>query len=116
MGPRHRATLTGRPARAAALALVVAAASAMASGCGGSAADDGKKVFTSAGCAGCHTLADAGATGQGGPNLDILKPMAAQTVAQVTQGGGAMPSFAGQLSSKQIEDVAAYVEQATRGG
>lgn len=30
----------------------------------------GKSIFTSAGCAGCHTLAAAGATGTIGPNLD----------------------------------------------
>ena len=96
---------------AAALTLVLALA---ASGCGGDSAGDGKKLFTSVGCSSCHTLSDAGATGQTGPNLDILKPMAAQTVAQVTQGGGAMPSFAGQLSSKQIQDVTDYVEKATR--
>src|SRR6187549_1024268 len=30
----------------------------------------GKAVYTSAGCASCHTLADAGATGNVGPNLD----------------------------------------------
>jgi cytochrome c551/c552 len=33
-------------------------------------ANAGKAVFASAGCAGCHTLAQAGATGAVGPNLD----------------------------------------------
>ena len=37
-------------------------------------APDGKQVFASAGCGGCHTLKDAGATGNVGPNLDDLKP------------------------------------------
>ena len=36
----------------------------------------GKEVFASAGCAGCHTLADAGSTGTVGPNLDEAKPSA----------------------------------------
>jgi cbb3-type cytochrome c oxidase subunit III len=31
---------------------------------------NGKKLFTSAGCGGCHVLADAGAKGTVGPNLD----------------------------------------------
>jgi mono/diheme cytochrome c family protein len=31
---------------------------------------NGKKLFTSAGCGGCHVLADAGSTGTVGPNLD----------------------------------------------
>ena len=34
----------------------------------------GKAVFTSAGCTGCHTLADANAHGTVGPNLDQVKP------------------------------------------
>src|SRR5215211_3144582 len=37
---------------------------------GGAAAADGKQVFSSAGCVNCHTLADANAKGNVGPNLD----------------------------------------------
>jgi mono/diheme cytochrome c family protein len=33
----------------------------------------------------------------------------------VTKGAGAMPSFKGQLSDKQIADVTAYVVKATGG-
>jgi mono/diheme cytochrome c family protein len=69
----------------------------------------GKAVFTSAGCVGCHTLADAGATGTVGPNLDDAKPSADLVIERVTNGKGAMPPFKGQLSEKQIQDVAAYV-------
>ena len=69
----------------------------------------GKQVFESAGCVACHTLADAGATGTVGPNLDQKKPPATLVVTRVTNGKGAMPSFKGKLSEKQIEDVAAYV-------
>jgi mono/diheme cytochrome c family protein len=69
----------------------------------------GKEVFESAGCVGCHTLADAGATGTVGPNLDEAKPPASLVVTRVTNGMGAMPPFKGQLSEKQIQDVAAYV-------
>ena len=69
----------------------------------------GKEVFESAGCVGCHTLADAGATGNVGPNLDEAKPSADLVVTRVTNGMGAMPPFKGQLSEKQIQDVAAYV-------
>jgi mono/diheme cytochrome c family protein len=69
----------------------------------------GKEVFESAGCVGCHTLADAGATGTVGPNLDEAKPSAELVVTRVTNGMGAMPPFKGQLSDQQIKDVAAYV-------
>jgi mono/diheme cytochrome c family protein len=75
----------------------------------------GKKVFETAGCAGCHTLKDAGATGTVGPNLDQAKPPLSLVVQRVTKGAGAMPSFKGQLSDKQIADVAAYVVKATGG-
>jgi sulfite dehydrogenase len=73
----------------------------------------GRAVFDSAGCAGCHTLADAGASGTVGPNLDETKPPFELAVDRVTNGAGAMPAFAGQLSEQQIQDVAAYVVEAT---
>jgi len=75
----------------------------------------GKKIFQSAGCVGCHTLKDAGATGTVGPNLDQAKPDYRLATARVTNGKGAMPSFKGQLSDQQIADVASYVVKATGG-
>ena len=69
----------------------------------------GAAVFKSAGCGACHTLARAGSDGQIGPNLDHLQPSYQQVLKQVTNGGGAMPAFKGQLTAKQIRDVAAYV-------
>jgi mono/diheme cytochrome c family protein len=79
---------------------------------GGGSAPDGKAIFTSAGCAGCHTLKDAGATGNVGPNLDQLKPSESITEHQVEVGGGAMPAFKGRLTPAQIKAVAAYVSGA----
>jgi mono/diheme cytochrome c family protein len=72
----------------------------------------GKQVFETAGCKSCHTLKDAVATGTVGPNLDQAKPPASLVVDRVTNGKGVMPSFSGQLTPKQIADVAAYVSQA----
>ena len=70
----------------------------------------GKEVFLgSAACGGCHTLADAGSSGNVGPNLDDAKPSYDKVVTQVTNGGGAMPPFKGTLTEQQIADVAAYV-------
>jgi len=69
----------------------------------------GKAVFASAGCGGCHTLADAGSSGNVGPNLDEAKPPAGLVVTRVTNGQGAMPAFEGQLTEQEIKDVAAYV-------
>jgi cytochrome c6 len=69
----------------------------------------GKAVWASAGCANCHTLADAGATGTVGPNLDETTPSFDLVVERVTNGQGVMPPFSDSLSEQQIQDVAAYV-------
>jgi mono/diheme cytochrome c family protein len=86
-----------------------AATTTTAGASGGTAAPDGKQVFASAGCGGCHTLKDAGTSGNVGPDLDQLKPSKNTVAHQVEVGGGAMPAFKGQLSDAQIQAVAAYV-------
>jgi len=68
----------------------------------------GKVVFTD-NCGGCHTLADAGSAGSIGPNLDERSPSADLVSERVTNGQGAMPSFAETLTPTQIADVSAYV-------
>ena len=78
-------------------------------GAGGAA--QGKQIFT-ANCGGCHTLKDAGTSGNVGPNLDQAKPPKAKVQTQVTNGGGAMPPFKGTLSPAQIAAVADYVSSA----
>ena len=70
---------------------------------------DGKSIFASAGCGGCHTLAAAGSSGTVGPNLDEAKPSLDLAIDRVTNGQGGMPSFKGQLSEAQIEAVAKFV-------
>ena len=82
---------------------------------GNAAAGGGAQVWNQAGCGGCHTLAAAGATGTVGPDLDQLRPSAAVVAAQVSSGGGGMPSFSGTLSAAQIAAVAAYVSSAAGG-
>jgi mono/diheme cytochrome c family protein len=95
----------------------------LATGCGGkagsggtahSAQGAGAKVFTSARCGDCHSLAAAHTSGQIGPDLDQLKPAYDAVVAQVTGGGNGMPSFAARLSKPQIAAVASYVVAATK--
>jgi mono/diheme cytochrome c family protein len=70
---------------------------------------DGKALFASLGCTGCHTLAAAGSTGNVGPNLDQSKPSKELVIDRVTNGQGGMPSFSGQVSAKQIAAIADYV-------
>jgi mono/diheme cytochrome c family protein len=105
--------------RRAGFALLLAAALA---GCGGkgaphraasAGATDGRAIFASVGCAGCHTLAAARSHGTKGPNLDQLAPTYDQIVRQVQAGGGGMPSFRAKLSTEQIRAVALYVMGST---
>lgn len=79
--------------------------------------DAGKAVFMKQAaptCATCHTLKDAGSTGNIGPDLDELKPSEQQIRAVLRDGSGAMPSFEGTLSKEQLDAVTAYVYWATR--
>ena len=78
-------------------------------------AENGKKIFASAGCGSCHTLEDAGTSGTIGPNLDEAKPDLELAIDRVTNGSGAMPPFKDQLSEQEIVDVATYVVEATSG-
>jgi mono/diheme cytochrome c family protein len=117
--------LSSRLRRTTAIAMIVSAAAGLAA-CGGSSnsssgssggtrsglvtrATTGRAIFLNAGCAKCHTLKAAGATGQIGPNLDSLKPSVARVRFQVQHGGGVMPSFMGKLTAAQINTVANYV-------
>jgi mono/diheme cytochrome c family protein len=88
---------------------------AEAEGPAAAATGPGKELFAQ-GCASCHTLADAEATGTVGPSLDVLEPEAGTVETAISAGGagtGAMP--AGIYSGRQAEQVAEYVA-AVAGG
>ena len=70
----------------------------------------GAAVF-SANCAVCHGADGKG--GNGGPDLTTIESakVRSKVVSQVTNGGGGMPAFKGTLTSKQINDVSAYVTE-----
>jgi quinohemoprotein ethanol dehydrogenase len=70
----------------------------------------GKAVFND-NCAVCHGALATG--GNGGPDLTAIPAAKSQpkVVAQVLNGGGGMPAFKGQLSTKQVNDVSAYVTE-----
>ena len=80
---------------------------------GGGGGPDGEAVFAAAGCGGCHTLEAAGSTGNVGPNLDDAKPSKELVIDRVTNGKGAMPSFADTYSPDEIAAVADYVVAST---
>ena len=84
---------------------------ALPAGAGG---DDPKLLFES-NCGSCHVLADAGTSGTIGPNLDQAKPALQRAITQITNGGGGMPPFKGQLTEQQIRALAQYLVRTTRG-
>jgi mono/diheme cytochrome c family protein len=115
-GSSGSSSTSSKPAPATTQAPATSAPATSTAGGGGAVtAAAGKKVFT-ANCGSCHTLADAGTSGNVGPNLDDLKPDMATVVHQVTNGGGGMPSFASQLSTTQIQSVAKYVSSVAGNG
>jgi mono/diheme cytochrome c family protein len=70
----------------------------------------GKDTFTQV-CKNCHTLADAVAVKQIGPNLDVIRPSASLVINAVTngrsRGRGQMPG--GLVDAQGAKDVAAYL-------
>jgi quinohemoprotein ethanol dehydrogenase len=78
-------------------------------------AEAGKEVFAE-NCSVCHGATGRG--GNGGPDLTTMPKAKEQAGAeeQVTNGGGGMPAFKGQLSEEEIKNVAAYVVEDIVGG
>jgi mono/diheme cytochrome c family protein len=115
--PMPRELVKGADANdvAAYVAAVAANPSAKVSLPAGAGGNDPKLLFES-NCGSCHTLADAGTTGKIGPVLDQVKPSVAKATTQITNGGGGMPPFKGQLTPQQIKALAEYVHRVTTGG
>jgi mono/diheme cytochrome c family protein len=76
--------------------------------------DDPKLLFQSS-CGSCHVLADAETQGTVGPNLDEARPQLQAAIRQITNGGGGMPPFQGQLTDQQIRALAEYIVETTSG-
>ena len=92
----------------------VIASFALVAGCGGDSeptAADGREVWDKAQCGSCHVLADAGASGAVGANLDQVRPVEQNVYSMVTFGRGQMPSFEKRLSESERRAVAKYVSE-----
>jgi cbb3-type cytochrome c oxidase subunit III len=116
VAPMPRNLVKGRDADAVAAYVASVAANpkakvALPPGAGG---NDPKLLFQS-NCGTCHTLADAGTSGKIGPNLDQVQPSLQRAIKQITNGGGGMPPFKGQLTQAQIKALAEYVVRVTKG-
>jgi mono/diheme cytochrome c family protein len=79
----------------------------------------GKVVFRSK-CGSCHTLKAAGTVAKSanaGPVLTNKRLAAAHVMKALSSGGsGLMPTFAGVLTTKQVNDVVAFVVVASKPG
>jgi cytochrome c oxidase subunit 2 len=94
-------------------------------GGGGGGETDGATLFAEAqpqACGSCHTLADAGATGTTGPNLDEVVPdMSEEELAeaitdpdaQIAEGfsSGLMPRYGESLSEEQVDALVQYLTE-----
>jgi mono/diheme cytochrome c family protein len=94
----------------------------------GALVEQGAELFATAGCAGCHTLADAGATGTTGPDLDgaLADKDAAYIETAIVDPNDAiaqdyppdvMPqTYGDEFAPEEIEALVAYLVDATQGG
>ncbi len=74
--------------------------------------DLGRDLFEAWSCSGCHTLADAGSKASIGPSLDGNPNLTLDyVISRITNGGGAMPPFDGQLTEDEIAALAEYIIQ-----
>jgi cytochrome c oxidase subunit II len=95
---------------------------------GAEAAADGKALFEEQGCATCHTLADAGSTGETGPNLDkvlrekdqdFVRESIVEPNAHIEKGyqPNVMPQdFEQKLSDAELDALVEYLVEATKKG
>lgn len=110
---------TARIIRVPGLAIFAAAAIAAPFAPMAFAADDnadvaqlaaGKQLFEDWGCASCHALKDAGASGHIGPAFDGNAALTKEyTVGRITNGQGAMPSFGGLMTDEEIAVLSDYI-------
>ena len=77
-------------------------------------AEGAQAVFVQS-CGGCHALAEAGTKGTTGPSLDESRTSLNEAIAQIRNGGGGMPAFKGELSDKQIREIAQYIIESRSG-
>jgi cytochrome c oxidase subunit II len=95
--------------------------------------DAGQAVFAQNGCAGCHTLEEANATGTTGPDLDEL-PQAAQRAGKPLEAfvresivqpdeyvapgfpAGVMPKTYADLPKEQLDALVQYLVRSSEGG
>ena len=112
------------------VALLAVVPTALAQRSAGPSAKDlaaGKATFIST-CSACHTLKQAGAAGQIGPNLNKVKPplTLALYIQAITKGGSSvmtkaqvakyttqMTPYKNVLSATQIKQVAEYLDSVT---
>ena len=130
-GQTSAATTTTAPPTTSSAGTTTSSSGGGGGGAGSAAA--GKAVFTSSGCASCHTFKPANSTGTIGPDLDtapaasakddnnmnlaaFIKQSIIDPNAYIAKGysKGIMPTtFGTQLSAKQVNDLVAFILSGT---
>jgi len=76
---------------------------------------EGRRLFLASHCGRCHTMAAAGTDGTSGPDLDTSERLDLREIrASLVEGANGMPSYAGRLTARQLDAVAAFIEGARR--
>src|SRR6478609_3084676 len=102
-----------------------AAAAPAAGGGGGGAGADGKTIFASTGCGGCHTLSEAGQDGTVGPNLDevlkgkdeaFIRQSIVDPSAEIADGytDQMPPGYGDQLGPEKLDALVKYLSEVTK--
>jgi sulfite dehydrogenase len=133
MGDRLENTLARRVAAVLVAGALLAASIALVTACGGGGSSTTTRAASAVpvtqvssdrwtwararfreACAGCHTLADAGARGRRF-NLDMNGPINSQLVRHaIRDGEPGMPAWGDVLSRREVEELAAYVMAVTK--
>jgi cytochrome c2 len=125
------ASVAGMPGGAA-TSTPAATTPATTTGGGGNATAAGKQAFTDNGCAACHTLAAAGASGKIGPDLDKIKayakaakqPLDAFILESITKPDayvekgypkGVMPHTFASLPKATLDALVAFISDSAKG-
>ena len=126
-------TTTSAPTTTTSAATTTSGATTTSSSAAGGDAAAGKAVFAANGCGSCHTFKAAGSTGSVGPDLDtapaadakadnnmdltaFIQESIVKPDAYIAKGysKGIMPtSFGSSLSSKQLNDLVAFIVSGT---
>ena len=71
---------------------------------------EGRRLFITSRCGHCHTMAAAQTRGGSGPDFDASERLnLSQIRSSLVEGANGMPSYAGRLTSRQLDAIATFI-------